>query len=76
MGRTFSYWGSLSQEVRDEHLVEHLDKNKFTEYFSDLVVDLPWRRNPKNSYKQMNAIKRKIESLYVIDSNLEEVARK
>ena len=76
MGRTFSYWGSLSQEVRDEHLVEHLDKNKFTEYFSDLVVDLPWRRNPKNSYKQMNAIKRKIESLYVLDSNLEEVARK
>ena len=76
MGRTFSDWGSLSQEVRDEYLVEHLDKSKFTEYFSDLVVDLPWRRNPNNSHRQMDAIQRKIRSLYVIDPNLEEVARK
>ena len=76
MWKTMDDWYALPIISRNRYRVNHLEKEKFTEYFSDLVVDLPWRRNPKNSYRQMDAIKRKMRSLYVVDPNLEDVVRK
>ena len=76
MWKTMDDWYALPIISRNRYRVNHLEKGKFTEYFSDLVVDLPWRRNPKNSSKQMDAIERKMRSLYVVDRNLEDVVRK
>jgi hypothetical protein len=46
-------WHNHAQEERNTHLVEFLDKEKYTEYFVDLVVDYPWRKHPKNPHKHM-----------------------
>lgn len=76
MQKTTDDWYLLPKVSRNRHRVNHLEKGKFTEYFSALVVDFPWRRNKNNSHRQMDDIQRKIRSLYVVDPDLEEVARK
>lgn len=72
MGKTLDDWKWLEQSERNKNLVEHLDKVKYTDYFIDLVVDLPWRRHLENPYKHMmNSVQRKIHALYRVDWNFE-----
>lgn len=65
-------WNQLSQEERSEYLVEHLNKNKYTDYFVDLTVDSSWSRHPDNPYNyMMNVVQHKIRALYRVDSAFE-----
>lgn len=64
-------WNRLPQDERDTYTVECLDKDKHTEYFSDIAVESPWKRNPRNAYRQMGIIQARLRALYVVDSELE-----
>lgn len=65
-------WNQLWQEERNECLVGHLDKNKYTDHFVDLTVDSSWRRHPDNPYNyMMNVVQHKIHALYRVDSAFE-----
>jgi hypothetical protein len=72
--KTLDDWNRLSQQERSEHLVEYLNKEKYTEYFVDIVVDLPWRRHPSNPYKyMMDNVQHRIRALYRVDWNFEKI---
>ena len=49
-------WESTSVDERNKYTVEILDKEKFTDYFIDLVVEHSWRKNPNNSYKMVDEV--------------------
>jgi hypothetical protein len=68
MRKTLDDWKRLSQQERSEHLVEYLNKEKYTEYFVDIIVDLPWRRHSSNLYKYMtDNVQHRIHALYRVD---------
>ena len=65
-------WNELSTQQKEECTIDRINKGKITEYFVDLVVDLPWRRNPNNPYKHMmDRVKQQIQSLYMVGDGLD-----
>ncbi len=69
-------WNRLPQDERDTYTVEFLDKDTYTEYFSHIVVESSWRRNPRNAYRHMDSIQGRLRALYVVDSELQNSAWK
>lgn len=68
---TLPDWEHMSVDKRNRFTVDMLDKNQFTDYFTDLVVEYTWRKHPNNSYGMMNQVQRSIRALYVVDVSLE-----
>jgi hypothetical protein len=65
-------WHTLSEEERNEHKVEYLDKNECTKYFSDNVIEYPWRKHPNNPHRyMMNFVQPQIHALYRVDREFE-----
>jgi len=54
----------LDVDTRNGFTVEMLDKNKFTDYFVELVVENTWRNHPNNPYVLIDSIERQIQALY------------
>lgn len=73
--KTLADWESTSVDERNKYTVEILDKEKFTDYFVDLVVEHSWRKHPNNSYKMVDEVWKKIRALYVVNDSLEEEVR-
>lgn len=71
MQKTLDDWNQLSQQEKSQYCIKNLDKKKFTDYFVDIVVDLPWRKNTDNPYNHIrDTVQRKIHALYKVDWNL------
>lgn len=69
-------WYQLPPETRKGYCINLLDRNQFTDYFADLVVEYPWRKHPMSAHRQMNIIQSRIRALYVVDADLEKVVGK
>lgn len=72
MGSTLSEWQGMNEEEKKQYLVKDLQKEKFTDYFADVVARIQWNRNPDNPYNYIQDVIRKIRALYRVDAILEE----
>lgn len=69
-------WYQLPPEVRNRYSLKLLDRNQFTDYFADLVVEYPWRKHPMSAHRQMDEIQARLRALYVVDGDLEKMVGK
>ncbi len=62
-------WEKLSWDKKKWFTVWMLEKDKFTDYFVNLIVDLPWIRSPNNPQMHMiDTVQRQIQSLYAVNN--------
>lgn len=73
MSNTLSDWENIDSVERNKFIVKLLDKQKFTDYFAELVVDHTWRIHWDNSFRKMKEVENKIRALYVVEHSLEKV---